>query len=27
MIDGGIDYAKNLLNMAIGPQRAKEVIM
>ncbi|SEK21792.1 flagellar motor switch protein FliG [Carnobacterium iners] len=26
MIDGGIDYAKNLLNMAIGPQRAKEVI-
>ncbi len=26
VIDGGIDYAKNLLNMAIGPQRAKEVI-
>ena len=26
VIDGGIDYAKNLLNMAIGQQRAKEVI-
>jgi len=26
VIDGGIDYAKNLLNMAIGPQRAKEII-
>ena len=26
VIDGGIDYAKNLLNLAIGPQRAKEVI-
>lgn len=26
VVDGGIDYAKNLLNMAIGPQRAKEVI-
>lgn len=26
ILDGGIDYAKNLLNMALGPQRAKEVI-
>lgn len=26
MIEGGIDYAKNLLNKAIGPQRAKEII-
>lgn len=26
IIDGGIDYAKNLLNKALGPQRAKEVI-
>ncbi|WP_113783924.1 flagellar motor switch protein FliG [Enterococcus cecorum] len=26
VIDGGFDYAKNLLNQALGPQRAKEVI-
>ncbi|MER2109927.1 MAG: flagellar motor switch protein FliG [Desemzia incerta] len=26
IIDGGIDYAKSLLNKALGPQRAKEVI-
>lgn len=26
IIDGGIDYAKNLLNKALGAQRAKEVI-
>lgn len=26
ILDGGIDYAKNLLNKALGPQRAKEVI-
>ncbi|WP_161878927.1 flagellar motor switch protein FliG [Alkalibacterium sp. MB6] len=26
IIDGGIDYAKNLLNKALGQQRAKEVI-
>lgn len=25
MVNGGIDYAKKLLNMSIGPQRAKEV--
>lgn len=26
ILDGGIDYAKDLLNKALGPQRAKEVI-
>lgn len=26
VIDGGIDYAKDLLNQALGPQRAKDVI-
>lgn len=26
VLDGGIDYAKNLLNKALGAQRAKEVI-
>ena len=26
VLDGGIDYAKDLLNQALGPQRAKEVI-
>ncbi len=26
VLDGGIDYAKNLLNQALGPQKAKEVI-
>ncbi len=26
ILEGGIDYAKNLLNKALGPQRAKEVI-
>jgi len=26
LLDGGIDYAKNLLNKALGAQRAKEVI-
>lgn len=26
ILDGGIDYAKNLLNKALGTQRAKEVI-
>lgn len=26
VLDGGIDYARNLLNQALGPQRAKEVI-
>jgi len=26
ILDGGIDYAKELLNKALGPQRAKEVI-
>lgn len=26
LLDGGIDYAKNLLNKALGTQRAKEVI-
>ncbi|KRL02114.1 flagellar motor switch protein FliG [Liquorilactobacillus capillatus] len=26
VLDGGIDYAKNLLNQALGPQRAKEII-
>lgn len=24
VLDGGIDYAKNLLNQALGPQKAKE---
>jgi len=26
VLDGGIDYAKDLLNQALGPQRAKDVI-
>lgn len=26
VLDGGFDYAKNLLNQSLGPQRAKEVI-
>ncbi|MDB6353462.1 flagellar motor switch protein FliG [Trichococcus sp. K1Tr] len=26
VIDGGVEYARNLLNMALGAQRAKEVI-
>lgn len=26
LLDGGIDYAKNLLNKALGSQRAKEII-
>ncbi|MFZ7131495.1 MAG: flagellar motor switch protein FliG [Eubacteriales bacterium] len=26
ILDGGIDYAKNLLNKALGPSRAKEVM-
>ncbi|GAJ26313.1 flagellar motor switch protein FliG [Liquorilactobacillus sucicola DSM 21376 = JCM 15457] len=26
VLDGGIDYAKNLLNQALGPQKAKEII-
>lgn len=26
VLDGGLDYAKNLLNQALGPQKAKEVI-
>ena len=26
VLDGGIEYARNLLNQALGPQKAKEVI-
>ena len=26
VLDGGIDYAKNVLKQALGPQKAKEVI-
>src|SRR5699024_9152297 len=26
ILDGGFDYAKDVLNKALGPQRAKEVI-